>query len=175
MGKPIIMGRQTFQSIGKPLPGRLNVVLSQNPDFQADGCRVARTFDEALAVAQDHVASVGGDEAMVIGGGNVYEQAMARWDRLYITVVDGPFQGTVYFPVRELLRQRWRPACPPETHPADEKNPYPHSFHIIERLPDLTPRSMPSERGYGDRSGAEPDAGPDGLDLAAILARGTIA
>src|SRR5436305_1409982 len=128
-GKPIIMGRTTFELIGKPLPGRLNIVLTQNPGYSAPGCRVAPTFRAALTVAEEHLAGTGGDEAMIIGGGKVYAEALQRWDRLYLTIVDGQFKGTTYFPVQELLSQSWRPACAAETHPADEKNRHAQSFH----------------------------------------------
>jgi dihydrofolate reductase len=161
-GKPVIMGRKTFESIGKPLPGRFNIVLSQNPDFIAPGCRVVRALQEALAVAEGHLATTGGDEVMIIGGGKVYAEALPLWDRLYLTVVDGRFDGATYFPVRGLLRQAWRPARDPEIHADDDKNPYPHSFHILER-----------DRGdLPTRPAAE---GPlDGCDLVAILRRGNI-
>ena len=112
-GKPIIMGRRTFESIGKPLPGRFNILLTQNPVSDPPGCRVAGTFQEALSIAEDYLASTGADEGMIIGGGKVYAEAIHRWDRLYLTIVDGQFKGTTYFPVRELLRQNWRPACRP--------------------------------------------------------------
>src|SRR5437667_2376114 len=69
MGKPIIMGRKTFELIGKPLPGRFNIVLTKKPEYSPPGCRVARTFQEALSVAEDYLASTGGDEVMIIGGG----------------------------------------------------------------------------------------------------------
>src|SRR5712671_5217379 len=71
-GKPIIMGRRTFESIGKPLPGRFNIVLTQNPEYSAPGGRVALNFQEALSIAEDYLASTGGDEALIIGGGKVY-------------------------------------------------------------------------------------------------------
>jgi dihydrofolate reductase len=156
-GKPIITGRKTFELIGKPLPGRFNIVLTRDQAFKAPGCGVARTFQEALALAKGSLASTGGDEVMIIGGGKVYGEAMERCDRLYLTIVEGSFQGSTYFPVREFLRHNWRPTCPPETHPADEKNRYLHSFHIIERA--------------GEAAHPEPEEALEDLDLAAILAR----
>jgi len=157
LGKPIITGRRTFELIGKPLPGRFNIVLTRNQAFNAPDCGIARTFQEALALAEDYLASTGGDEVMIIGGAKVYEEAMERCDRLYLTIVEGSFKGTTYFPVRELLRRSWRPACPPETHPADEKNRYPHSFHVIERAGEAKP--------------PEPEEAQKELDLAAFLVR----
>jgi dihydrofolate reductase len=173
-GKPIVMGRRTFELIGKPLPGRFNIVLTRNDEHSAPGCRVARTFHEALSIAEDYLASTGGDEAMIIGGGKVYAEAIHRWDRLYLTVVEGQFTGSTYFPVLELLRQSWRPACEPETHPSDEKNRHRHSFHVIERARDGARRSSrPGEDNLTPGCG-ETEKAPEGLDLAALLARGTM-
>ncbi|MGH7170603.1 MAG: dihydrofolate reductase [Gemmataceae bacterium] len=173
-GKPIIMGRRTFELIGKPLPGRFNIVLTHNPSYSAPGCRVAQTFQEALSIAEDYLRSTGGEEVMIIGGGKVYAEAIHRWDRLYLTVVEGQFKGTAYFPVRELLRQTWRPVCQPETHASDEKNLYPHSFHIIERTRDATSRSPERENAKLPIACADTEKTLEGVDLAAILTRGNI-
>jgi dihydrofolate reductase len=140
-GKPIILGRRTFESIGKSLPGRLNIVLTRDAAYSPPGCRVVRTLDEALTVAAEHLASVGGDEAVVIGGGQVYAEALRRCDRVYLTVVEGTFRGNTYFPV-EVLREGWRPVREPERYPADEKNPYPHSFQVLERVVGKASKSM---------------------------------
>lgn len=173
-GKPIIMGRRTFELIGKPLPGRFNIVLTQGPGYSAASCRVARSFPDALSIAEDSLASTGGDEVMIIGGGKVYAEAIHRWDRLYLTIVDGQFKGTTYFPVRDLLRQSWRPACKPEMHPSDEKNQHPQTFHIIERAGDATHRSSHPEMDYPARPCVNPGKALEGLDLTALLTRGTI-
>jgi dihydrofolate reductase len=164
-GKPVIMGRRTFESIGKPLPGRLNIILTQQPGYQVPGGRVARTLEEALAVAEGYLAATGGDEVMVIGGGQIYAAAMHCWERCYLTVVEGQFQGSTYFPLGELLRQPWRPAREPEMHPADEKNRHRHSFHIIERVRD-TPLAASSN--------PTPASAQADLDLVTILERGTV-
>jgi dihydrofolate reductase len=172
-GKPIIMGRRTFETIGKPLPGRFNIVLTQNPEFSAPGCRVARTFQEALAVAADSLAGTGGDEVMLIGGGKVYAEAIPSWDRFYLTVVAGQFEGRIFFPLGEFLRQNWRLTCQPETHSADENNRYAHTFYIIERIREGARRSFQQEDE--DRSGAgctDREKALEGFDLAAIFARG---
>ncbi len=136
-GKPIIMGRTTFELIGRPLPGRLSIVLTHDPQYGAAGCRVARSLDEALSIAADHLATTGGDEAVIIGGGKVYAEALDRCDRLYLTLVDGDFTGTAYFPVGEMLRWSWRHLRAPETHPPDEKNAHRHTFSILERVGEL--------------------------------------
>jgi dihydrofolate reductase len=162
-GKPILMGRTTHERIGRPLPGRLNIVLTRDLLYEAPGCRVAASYADALVVAADHLAEAGGDEVMVIGGGKVYAEAIHHWDRLYLTVVEGEFKGTAYFPLRELLGQRWRPVGELELHPADAKNPHPHSFHILERVGD---RAV-------TRAGAGLEELPEGLDLVAVLRRGT--
>ncbi len=133
LGKPVIMGRTTYASLGRPLPQRYNIVLSREEGFNAPGCAVARSLDEALMIAGGYRAAAGTDEVMIIGGGSVYAQALPRGDRLYLTVVHGRFAGATYFPVRELLRQWWRPVREPEVCPADEKNAYAHSFGVLER------------------------------------------
>jgi dihydrofolate reductase len=173
-GKPIIMGRSTFELIGKPLPGRLNIILSRNPEYNAPGCRIARTLQEAQSIAQEYNASTGGDEVMIIGGGKVYAEALHLCDRLYLTVVDGQFKGDTYFPIRELLRHRWRPVGQPEMHPSDEKNRYSHSFHIIERVWDANgrPPHLETESLAGTHTDREKP--PKGLDIAAFLTRGTL-
>jgi hypothetical protein len=135
---------------------------------------VARTFQDALSIAEDYLASTGGHEVMVIGGGKVYAETIHLWDRLYLTVVKGKFKGSTYFPVRELLRQTWRPACEPEMHPSDEKNPYSHSFHIIERVREAVPRSSKLVAYELTPGCADPKNALEELDLAAILARGTM-
>ena len=173
-GKPVIMGRRTFELIGKPLPGRFNIILTQNPKYSAPGCRVARTFQEALSIAGEYLASTGGNEVMVIGGGKVYAEAIHGWDRLYLTLVEGDFKGDAYFPLQALLRQRWRPACEPERHAADEKNRHPHSFHVIERMQqERRPSPQPDEADI-TRQHADPQQALVGLDLAAVLRRGTV-
>jgi dihydrofolate reductase len=172
-GKPIIVGRRTFELIGKPLPGRFNIILTQNPDYRATGCRVARTFQEALSIAENYLESTGGDEVMIIGGAKVYEEAIHRWNRLYLTIVEGEFKGNTYFPVRALLRQSWHPVCAPESYPPDEKNPHRHSFHIIERARDTAPPSPQGEAnnlsGYTDLENAL-----ESQDLATLLERGSM-
>jgi dihydrofolate reductase len=172
LGKPILMGRKTFESIGKPLPGRFNIVLTQNPEYSAPGCTIARTLPEALAIAE---ACPGrkDDEAMIIGGGKLYAEAIQRWDRLYLTVVEGQFTGSTYFPLRELLCQTWRPVGEPEWHASDEKNPYPSSFHVLERVRGVPSRSSPLEGDNDAQAGAESESTLEKLDLAALLRRGT--
>ncbi|MEQ8449180.1 MAG: dihydrofolate reductase [Nitratireductor sp.] len=94
LGKPVIMGRKTYDSIGRPLPGRANIVVTRNPDWRADGVKVTATLDEALAMA----AREDGDEICVIGGGELYAQAIGRADRLHVTHILADIAGDTRFP-----------------------------------------------------------------------------
>lgn len=96
MGKPIIMGRKTYESIGRPLPGRTNIVITRQADYEAEGVVVAGSMDEAIAAAGE-VEGAGG-EVMVIGGAEIYRAALAGADRIYLTEVAGEPEGDVYFP-----------------------------------------------------------------------------
>ena len=132
LGRPIIMGRRTFESIGSPLPGRLNIVVSRRPLELPEGCAGAGSTDEACEIAERQLARDGGDEAMIIGGGVIYERTAARWDRLLLTVVDGDFAGDTYFPVERATGLRWALETE-EACPADAKNPHPHRFAALRR------------------------------------------
>lgn len=94
MGHPIIMGRKTFSSIGKALPGRKNIIITRSSDFSAPGCVIAHSLDEALisAKAEEH------EEIFIIGGGEIFNQAMSTADRIYLTLVHQTVTGDVYFP-----------------------------------------------------------------------------
>jgi dihydrofolate reductase len=98
MGKPVIMGRTTFQSIGKPLAGRDNIVLSRDPAFRCDGVTVVRSLSEALAAATVAAAARGVDEIMVIGGAEVYRAALALADRVYLNRIHAEPEGDAIFP-----------------------------------------------------------------------------
>ena len=102
LGKPVVMGRRTFESIGKPLAKRTNIVLTRDPHFSAGGCIVARSVDEALREAD------GCEEVMIIGGYSVYEQFLNLAERFYLTQIHKCFEGDVYFPAFEL--NDWREA-----------------------------------------------------------------
>lgn len=119
LNKPVIMGRKTFESIGRPLPQRKNIVLSRQ-DFVADGVVTVAGIDDALEQAD------GADEVMILGGSNLYSQMIERADRLYITHVDAECEGDAWFPEFDL--NDW---CIVERqeHQADEKNNY--NFSII--------------------------------------------
>jgi dihydrofolate reductase len=124
-GKPIVMGRKTFEAIGKPLPGRRNVVVTRDAGWSAAGVTVAHSFDEALAACGD------APEVMVIGGAQLYAAALPRADRIHYTEVHAEIDGDTRFP--ELDRQRWREVARHE-HPADARNAHALSFLTLERV-----------------------------------------
>ncbi|WP_368194902.1 type 3 dihydrofolate reductase [Aeromonas sp. R2-2] len=126
LGKPVLMGRKTFESIGRPLPGRRNLVISRNPNYQAEGIEVVGSVEAALAL----LAGSSVEELMVIGGGHLYGQLLPRADRLYLTRIDLAVEGDTRFPAFD--DGQWqRIEC--ESHPADEKNPHPYSFETWQR------------------------------------------
>jgi dihydrofolate reductase len=132
MGKPILMGRKTHESIGRPLDGRHNIVLTHDLSYRAESCEVARSLTEALSMAEQHLAEDTGEEVMVIGGGVVFREALPYCRRVYLTIVEGQFEGSVYFPVEVLKTPDWVKAHE-ESCAADFKNRYPHRFEILER------------------------------------------
>ena len=124
LGHPIIMGRTTFKSIGRALPERKNIVLTRE-DFSYEGVEVAHSLDEALALAKDT------NEVFVIGGSNVYAQALPIADRLYITFIEGEFKGDIYFP--EVDWTLWK-KVKDEAREPDEKNPNRMRFTVFDRI-----------------------------------------
>ena len=98
MGKPMIMGRKTFESLGEPLPGRPHIVISRNPDFGCEGVAVAPSIDKALEIAKICAAEAGASEIMVIGGANLYRQMLPRVERIYKTAIELEPEGDAYFP-----------------------------------------------------------------------------
>lgn len=98
MGKPVVMGRKTFESIGKPLDGRDNIVISRDPDFRAAGVTVKPTLDEAIADARQIAAAKGVDEVMIIGGAEVFREVLPQAERIYLTRVHGTPEGDVHLP-----------------------------------------------------------------------------
>ena len=124
MGKPIVMGRKTCESIGRPLPGRTNIVVTRDSSFSAAGCRVVHSIDEAL------VAAGGADEVMIMGGENLYSQLLPRADRLYLTEVQADVSGDAWFP--EFDQTQWQ-ELERESHRADEKNEFDYDFVVLTR------------------------------------------
>lgn len=129
LGKPVIMGRNTFESIGRPLPGRPNIVISRNSAYPAEGITLVQSLDAALQAAQK-LLPVDQQEVMVIGGAQIYAQALERADRLYLTEVDAEPQADAFFP--QFARSEWREVAR-ESHQACDKNPYAYSFVVLER------------------------------------------
>ncbi len=105
-GKPLVMGRKTFESIGRPLPNRDNIVVTRDPAFAADGVRIARSLDEAIALGRASAEARGGDEIMIGGGGDIYAQTIETADRLYLTEVELEPAGDAVFP--RVDPARWR-------------------------------------------------------------------
>jgi len=95
MGHPIIMGRKTFESLPRALPGRANIVITQNPDFKAENCKIVNSLDRAIKVAKKEPGS---EEIFIIGGGQIFEQSISEADRLYLTLVEGDFGADTFFP-----------------------------------------------------------------------------
>jgi dihydrofolate reductase len=125
MGKPMIMGRRTWDSIGRPLPGRTSIVLTRDRQFRCDGCLVARTPEEAMKLA----GAV--PEIIVFGGARVFEEFLPRADRIYLTEVETTVDGDTHFPEIDLAE--WR-EVERARHPADERHPYAFSFVTLDRV-----------------------------------------
>jgi dihydrofolate reductase len=124
LGKPIVMGRLTWDSIGRPLPGRQNIVVTRQADFIADGCDVVASPAAALAAAGD------AEEIMIIGGSQLYELFLPKADRLYVTRVHAEIDGDAFFP--EIDEGIWR-LIDRETHAADDANQFAFEFRTYER------------------------------------------
>ena len=119
MGKPIVMGRKTFESIGRPLPGRRNIVVTRDPDFSPEGCDIANSIDAALDLCTDD------EEVMLIGGASLYQQSLARAAQLYITRIHHRFTGDTWFP--DFDESEWRVESREDCN-ADPNNAYAYSF-----------------------------------------------
>lgn len=125
LGKPVIMGRKTYDSIGRPLPGRQNIVISRDESLNIEGVEVVQSVEQALAVAS------GVDEIMVIGGGAIYAHCMPKADKLYITHIGAKIDGDTQFPDYDLENE-WQMLAS-ETRQADEKNAYVLHFNVYQR------------------------------------------
>jgi dihydrofolate reductase len=125
MGKPIVMGRKTFDSFRRVLPGRQNIVITRDPSFKFEGVEVVHSVDEALAIAGS------GQEIMIIGGSDLYRQTMDRADRIYVTLIEADIEGDTFFP--EIDFNDWREVenvfCA-----GNEQNVYSMKFLILEKL-----------------------------------------
>lgn len=130
LGKPIIMGRKTFDSIGRPLPGRPNIVITRNTGWSHEGVHVVHSIDKAIALGYELANQKDVEELMVIGGSQIYTELLSRADRLYMTQVHSEVEGDDYFP--EFSLDGWQ-KCSEEHHSADESNPYDYSFLVLDR------------------------------------------
>lgn len=133
MGHPVVMGRRTWESIGKPLPGRTNIVLTRQQSYRAPGAVVVDSIEAAKRAGGD------ADELMVIGGAVIFEQALPEANRIHLTEIDAELEGDTYFP--QISQDEW--ACVSrEDFESDEANPYPYSFMVLERIPEALPASL---------------------------------
>ena len=124
LGHPILMGRRTWDSIGRPLPGRQNIVLTRDPGFRAVGATVVHSLAEA------RTAAAGADRLMVIGGAELYRAVLADADVLHLTEVDADIEGDAHFP--PWHREEWQEVSR-EAHPADQRHAYAYSFVTLRR------------------------------------------
>jgi dihydrofolate reductase len=123
LGHPVIMGRKTYESIGKPLPGRTNIVVTKQRDFKAGGCLVAHSIEEAIQLCKEEI------EVFIIGGESIYRQALQHADKIYLTRIHRDFKGDTCL---EWDDSAWKEVLR-ENHPADSQNPYPYTFVTLER------------------------------------------
>lgn len=126
-GHPVIMGRKTYVSIGRPLPGRQNVVVTRQEDFEAPGCKVVNSLVDAIGVAS---MADGNEEIFIIGGGELYREVLPSADRVYLTRVHASVEGDTTFP--PLDEKVWKEVEAKE-YPADEENPQSMTFLTYER------------------------------------------
>lgn len=124
MGKPLVMGRNTHESIGRALPGRQNIVLTSDLNYQAEGCDVVHSINEALSCCKQ------AEEVIIMGGSSLYSQFLPQADKIYLTLVHTVLEGDTWFP--EWDKSEWKQeSC--ETYQADDKNDYNYSFLTYKR------------------------------------------
>ncbi|MDX1802915.1 MAG: dihydrofolate reductase [Alcanivorax sp.] len=129
-GKPVIMGRKTWESLNKALPGRTNIVITRQPGYQAPGAKVVATLEEAISLAENVAFIDGQEEAVVMGGAEIYALALPRTERLYITEVHADVEGDTWFPALDY--QQWQ-ELGREDFAAEGPNPYDYSFVVYQR------------------------------------------
>jgi dihydrofolate reductase len=125
MGHPIMMGRKTFDSIGKPLPGRENIIITRDESYQKDGCTVMNSIEDFMAYAKEKE-----EEIFVIGGAEIFKEVLSEADRLYLTMIHHQFEGDTFFPVFDI--EKWELESR-EIGLKDQKNPYDYEFLIYKR------------------------------------------
>lgn len=124
MGHTVIMGRKTFESMGRPLPGRKNIVITRNKNFKAEGCTVLDSLTEAITMSTEE------NEAFIIGGAEIYREALPLANKIYLTRIHCVLEGDAFF--MQLPEKEWVETSH-ENHPADEKNSYSYSFIVLVR------------------------------------------
>ncbi len=131
MGYPIIMGRKTYESIGRPLPGRRSIVVTRQREWRCEGVDVVFSLEGAIVKAKEIAAEGGLTEVMLIGGASLYEQALQLATKLYITEVESSVEGDTVFPEYDL--SQWE-LFSKESHKSDTSNPYGYSFAVYHRI-----------------------------------------
>jgi len=127
LGKPVLMGRKTFESIGRPLPDRMNIIITRNTEYQAEGCEVVHSVPQALMLAakQENV-----HEIMMIGGANLYAQTLSFADRVYLTRIHTELEGDAFYPLLKV--DEWK-CVSSKKYKATKKNPHAYSFIQYDR------------------------------------------
>jgi len=125
LGHPVIMGRKTYESVGKPLPKRRNIVITRNQDFAPEGVEVCHSLDAALELLDDT------EENFIVGGSEIYKMSLPYCDKIYYTEIDASFEADTFFP--SFNREDWH-LVRREEHGSDEKNPYNYCFLTYERI-----------------------------------------
>lgn len=125
LGKPVVMGRKTFESIGRPLPGRRNIIITRDRNYHAEGIEVVYSPEEAMSAVS------GTEEVMIIGGGHIYETFLPQADRLYLTFIDLDVAGDTCFPDYESVAT-WQQVCT-ESYSPDERNEYSYQFVTLHK------------------------------------------
>lgn len=128
LGHHIITGRKNYESVGKPLPGRTNVIVTRNRGYAVSGCPVVHSVEDALSLAH----KAGEEEVFIVGGGEIYKAALPYLQKLYMTLIDTEIEGDVYFP--EIDWTKWD-IIGQEDHPVDERHKFSFSFKVFEPKP----------------------------------------
>lgn len=131
-GKPVIMGRKTYDSIGRPLPNRVNIVITRDTNFAVEGIKVVNSVNTAIELAEAECFVSGAEEVIVMGGAEIYQHCLPRADRLYITFVHADVHGDAYFPEFDLTKYS---EIAREDFFADGPNPYDYSFVVYDKKP----------------------------------------
>jgi len=130
LGKPIIMGRLTYESIGRPLPGRPNIVVTRQPDWKAEGVQTANSLNAAIELGKAEAQKLDSDEIMIIGGAQIYRESVDLCNRIYLTRVNAFVEGDAYFPALNLNEWNELSKVP---HLAIGDNPYSYAFIVLDR------------------------------------------